>query len=108
METIAKFLQKDCKAKQQESLLVRLCLSCHIYAERTTLALCIGYLFKETSIMTCKALKRDLGPTFPNDLLQNISKVHSGELRNNATDFHVPWRKSCNGQKFLFYRGAKI
>ena len=45
--------------------------------------------FKETSIVTFKALRHDLWTLYLSDLFQNLTQVHRRELRNSQVGLRV-------------------
>ena len=67
-------------------------------------------IFKETSIITTKALRHDLGPSYLSHLFQNLIQVHKREFKRELaqTDLRVPLRTSCNGKTSFSYLGAML
>ena len=61
----------------------------------------------ESKTMVFKSL-HELAPQYLCDLFTRNSKCSSYVLRNSETDLRLPMKKSSNGQKCFFYRGAKV
>ena len=69
--------------------------------------LCIEQLFSGAAKIVGKSL-HDLAPPYLCDLSTCNSISSSYALRSMATDLKLPKKKSCNGQKCFFYRGAEM
>ena len=62
---------------------------------------------EELKTMVYKSMY-EMAPPYLCDLFTKNSKSSSYVLRNTATDFKLPKKMSCNGQRYLSYRGAKM
>ena len=65
-------------------------------------------IFIETSIITLKAQKHDCSPSHLSGILQNLTQVHSRELRNRQPDLRVLLGISSNSQISFSYRGTRF
>ena len=61
----------------------------------------------ETACMVYKSIN-DLAPDYLSEIFTKNSACCRKNLRNTATDLHVPLMKTCNSQRAFSYRGARV
>ena len=61
----------------------------------------------ETAFMVYKSIN-DLALDYLSGIFTKNSVCSRKNLRNTATDLHVPLMKMCNGQRAFSYRGAGV